>query len=214
MLLPYTSTYGLRLLAPLFPDMLWRHATDERVAYLTFDDGPTQEMTGALLDLLARYDARATFFLLGAQARAHPELVRALVDGGHALGNHTWAHPDAWRTPARQVLAELDRTTAFLEDLVQQPVRFMRPPYGHFTGTMRRWCREQGQCLVMWDVMPGDFLAGVTARYIEHFVRRALRPGSVVVLHDNPIAVDAALPALRALLPALTAEGWRFEALS
>jgi peptidoglycan/xylan/chitin deacetylase (PgdA/CDA1 family) len=210
---PYLATHGLRPFQRFFPDMLWRVDTDERVAYLTFDDGPTPEVTPELLDLLEAFDARATCFLVGSNAEAHPDLVRRLHRAGHRIGNHTYTHPDPWSTPARRVRKELSRTTMKLESITGAPVRAMRPPYGHPTGPVRTWCAERSQRMVMWDVMPGDFLEGMTASSISSFVIRHVRPGSVIVLHDNPICEQVTPAALRTILQTLGRKGWRFEAL-
>jgi peptidoglycan/xylan/chitin deacetylase (PgdA/CDA1 family) len=210
---PYAATHGLRPIQRFFPDMLWRVDTSERVAYLTFDDGPTPEMTSDLLDTLAAYNAQATCFLIGHHADAHPHLVRDLHDAGHAIGNHTYTHPDAWTTPQRDVRLQLSNTTMLLEDLIGAPVDVMRPPYGTFTGAMRTWCAERQQRMVMWDVMPGDFLSSATASRVARFVIRTVRPGSVIVLHDNPICQHVTPPALQTILETLTAEGWAFRAL-
>jgi peptidoglycan/xylan/chitin deacetylase (PgdA/CDA1 family) len=197
----------------LFPDLVYRIPTQERVLYLTFDDGPTRELTAPLLDLLARFEAPATFFLIGAHAVAHPHLVRATVQAGHTIGNHSYTHPDPWHTPSATLLAELERTTGVLEDLIAQPLRWMRPPYGRLTWPLRHWCRTRRQHLTLWDVVPGDWLPRVTTRRIEQFVLRHVRPGSIVVLHDNPRTADKLPAALHTLLTILHAEGWRFAAL-
>ena len=100
-----------------------------------------------------------------------------------------------------------------LEDLLARPVRWMRPPYGRFTGAMRRWCQLRRQRCTMWDVGPGDYLPGATAGAIEGRILRAVRPGSIIVLHDNPRA-DAIVPeALAAVLARLRDAGWTFRAL-
>ena len=202
-----------RLLQRFYPDLLWRVPTRRRVAYLTFDDGPTPELSGHLLDLLARYEAKATFFLVGSRAERDAGLVRATVEGGHAVGNHTYTHPDAWRAPRAQVLRELERTTTLLEEQTQAPVRWMRPPYGRFTHAMRSWSLARRQRLTMWDLMPGDFLPGATSGTIYRRVHADVRPGSVIVLHDNPRAAPATPAALADLLADLTADGWSLEAL-
>lgn len=214
-LVPPLATHGARALASFFPDLVWRAPAEDgaRVTYLTFDDGPTPSMTRGLLDRLAAYDARATFFLIGDHAKRHPELVRALVAAGHTIGNHTFTHPYPWQTPAAELQAQLDRTTRLLQDLAGRRIRYVRPPYGQINGAIRTWCAERDHRAVMWDVMPGDFLPRVDRAYVERHVLRHVRPGSVIVLHDNPIVADATPDALETILQALSADGWRFEAL-
>lgn len=207
------GTHLPRGLARLFPDVLWRRPGPERIAYFTFDDGPTPALTAPLLDTLARFEAKASFFLLGEQSARYPALVRAIDDGGHTIGNHTYSHPDAWNTPAALVRDELERTTTLLEDQLQRPLQWMRPPYGRFTRAMRRWCRQHGQRCTMWDLGPGDYLASATPQKIEQRILRAVRPGSIIVLHDNPKSSEVTPQALASCLHRLREEGWRFAAL-
>ncbi len=202
-----------RLVARYYPDLLWRVPTTERVAYFTFDDGPTPSMTAPLLEVLARFEAVATFFLLGEQAALDPGLVRAIDAAGHTVGNHTYSHPNTWRTSDAAVLDELERTTDLLEGLVEAPVRWMRPPFGRFTRAMRAWCQERDQRCTMWDIGPGDFLRSATRHRIERRILRAVRPGSIIVLHDNPKARAVTPPALASVLAHLRDDGWRFAAL-
>lgn len=212
-LIPYLTTYGLRPVRRFFPDMLWRVDAAAKTAYLTFDDGPTTELTDDILDLLARYDAHSTHFLVGKNAAKYPGRVRAIVSGGHRLGNHTFTHLPPWSTPTEKLLSELNRTTACLEEISGTRIRAMRPPYGQPTGPLRKWCANHNQRIVMWDVMPGDFLPTATASNVSSFVIRHVRPGSVIVLHDNPICEHVTLPALKTILETLTAEGWAFDPL-
>lgn len=214
-LIPPIATHGARFMARWLPDALWRGPTDadQKVAYLTFDDGPTPSLTRPLLDQLAAYDAKATFFLIGGHAEMHPDLVRAIVRGGHTIGNHTYTHPYPWRTPAARLQAQLDRTSKLLADQIGQPIRYVRPPYGQLNGAIQTWCAARTHRPVMWDVMPGDFLLHIGPSYVERFVQRRIRPGSIIVLHDNPIVEDTTPPALDTLLRSLSADGWRFEAL-
>lgn len=207
------GTHLPRRAARYFPDLLWRVPAASRVAYFTFDDGPTSTVTTPLLDTLARFDAPATFFLVGRQAERDPGLVHAIAQGGHTIGNHTYSHADAWNTSATQVLGELERTTGILEGLVQRPVRWMRPPYGRFTRAMRRWCQLRRQRCTMWDVGPGDYLASATQQHIERRILGAVRPGSIIVLHDNPKTHQITPPALSTVLTRLRDDGWRFAAL-
>ena len=211
---PYLATLFPRLAGGLFPDLLWHLPADEgeRILHLTFDDGPTETMTDPILRVLDRFDAQATCFLVGAQAEEDPERVRRIRDAGHTVGNHTFTHPDPWRTPDDVLVDELERTTEVLQSLTDRPVKHLRPPYGRFTRAMRRWARDHAQQVVMWDVMPGDFLGHATQPSVERHVLRYARSGSVVVLHDNPIA-PMTPAALETILRRLSAKGWQFKAL-
>ena len=202
-----------RAAARLFPDLLWRRPDGTRTLYLTFDDGPCPHSTAATLDLLDRHDVRATFFMIGEHARRDPALVRAVRAGGHGVGQHTDTHPDAWRTSAATVEAELVRATATLEDLTGEAVRWMRPPYGHFTPAMRRWCAGRDQRIVMWDVMPGDFLPRTTTADVLRRTLALARPGSILVLHEGNHARTVTPAALGRLLPRLLDAGYRFGTL-
>lgn len=213
LLVPYLATHALRPFQRFFPDMLWRVDAQARTAYLTFDDGPTAELTDDLLDLMVQYDAQATHFLLGRHAEAHPERVRALVAAGHRIGNHTYTHVDPWSVPTEKLQQEVVRTTQVLENLTDGPIRALRPPYGHPTGDLRSWCAEKNQRMVMWDVMPGDYLETAAPARVARFVTAYIRPGSVIVLHDNPICADVTPAALETILSTLTAEGWTFDPL-
>ena len=212
-LIPYLATHGLRPFHRFVPDLLWRVEAAAKTAYLTFDDGPTEELTDDLLDLLAQYDAQATHFLVGQNADRHPGRARAIARAGHLVGNHTYTHVDPWSVPHEQLQSEVARTTRRLQSLTQTRLRALRPPYGHPTGHLRRWCAERNQRMVMWDVMPGDYLKTATAGRVARFVNRHVRPGSVIVLHDNPVCEGITLPALTRILETLSAEGWSFDAL-
>jgi len=209
------GTHVPRWSAQFFPDLLWRIPTRERVAYITFDDGPSEHGTSALLDVLTRFEAKASFFLLGREAQRHPALVRALADAGHTIGNHSYSHPNAWSfgTSDTTVLRELERATGVLQDIIQQPVQWMRPPYGRFTQAMRRWCQVRRQRCTMWDVGPGDFLPSARQKEVVQRVLGLTRPGSIIVLHDNPKTQDMVPKALSAILQSLRDDGWRFAAL-
>lgn len=208
------GTHLPRSAASLFPDVLWRMPAEERTAYLTFDDGPNPNITHRILDILDRYEAKGTFFLLGSKAEKNPGLVRSLVEAGHTIGNHTYAHPDAWRSSKATLVREMGRATKVVEDLTGRPIRYMRPPYGHFTPTMRTWCAERRQRLTMWDLAPGDYLESVSQEAVEKHVTEYIQGGSIVVLHDNPRCAEKTPDALEGILQRLTADGWRFDGLS
>jgi peptidoglycan/xylan/chitin deacetylase (PgdA/CDA1 family) len=209
--------HGLPALAgPLLPGVVARGprraADGAPLLYLTFDDGPAED-TPALLGHLAAHGAPALFFFLGERAARHPEVVRAAVGAGHRVGAHGWTHADPWRTPGAELLAGFERACALMEDLTGVSVRDVRPPYGHLTPALRRWGRATGRRVVLWDLMPGDFVASASPDVVARRVVRKARPGSVVVLHEGAAVRGIAADALGLSLPALRARGFRPAAL-
>ncbi len=202
-----------RLIAPWVPAALWRVPTAERVAYLTFDDGPSATLTYPLLRMLEAADAKATFLLVGRSVQQYPERARAIARAGHTIGNHTLTHPSPWRTPAAEITRELALTNHIIANITGTKPALIRPPYGQLTPTMLQFAQAHGQRCLMWDLAPADFLSWIDANRVRHHVLRFIRPGSIIVLHDNPIAADAVLPVLPPLLRDMRREGWRFEAL-
>jgi peptidoglycan-N-acetylglucosamine deacetylase len=157
---------------------------------LTFDDGPNDPYTYQLLELLDRYQVRATFFLIGSFVRRRPEIARALLRAGHLLGNHTMTHPSLlWERPAR-VREELAGCNAAIEDATGETVRWFRPPFGARRRDVLRTARELGLIPVMWNAWGHDWDAvqphEVTARVQEGIYRnQRLHSSSNVLLHDG-----------------------------
>lgn len=158
---------------------------------LTFDDGPNEPWTSKLLDVLARADVRATFFLIGKYVRQRPDLVREIRDAGHLIGNHTVTHPWLMVESPRKVREELAGCNAALEDVLGEPVRFFRPPHGSRRPDVLRAARDLGLTPVMWNAMGYDWRINVTAGDIAaHLDRGIVRNqrrgrGSNLLLHDG-----------------------------
>ena len=157
---------------------------------LTYDDGPNDAATMQLLDVLARHNVRATFFMIGRFVRQRPEIVRAVHVAGHLVGNHTMTHPWlAWQ-PDRIIREELRGCNETLEDVLGTPVRYMRPPHGARRPAVFRAARELGLTLVQWNVMGNDWApigAEGVLRKVQHGLHgaRARGRGANVLLHDG-----------------------------
>jgi peptidoglycan/xylan/chitin deacetylase (PgdA/CDA1 family) len=167
---------------------------DDQTVALTFDDGPHPEWTPRILDALARHGARATFFVIGARAAAHPDIVRRLAAEGHAIGHHSWSHSEPATTPARVLLDENRRTRKFLEDLLERPTPLFRPPHGELTPLKLLGAWAQRNVVVLWNRDPKDYQMTAAAELEAAFVARPLKAGDVVLLHDNRAHTAAALP--------------------
>ena len=189
-----------------------RDASGRPLLYVTVDDGPDDAGTPLWLDALDDLGAGAVFFLSAERARAMPRRVRQIVAAGHRVGSHGDAHRSGWRRRPAEVRADFDRAERTLEDLAGAAVRDVRPPYGRVTPALVRWAREGGRRIVLWDVMPGDFVPTLGPDALARAVVADARPGSVVALHDGPPA-GRAVAALGRALPTLGAAGWRFPVL-
>jgi peptidoglycan/xylan/chitin deacetylase (PgdA/CDA1 family) len=178
---------------------------------LTFDDGPHPRWTRSVLDLLAARGARATFFVVGWKAEKYPDVVRAIVGAGHSVGLHSYAHDRlfALRGP-RRVREDLERGIAVLEKITGRRPALFRPPIGHTNPTIARVADALDLTVVGWTVAGRDGLASARSRDVVARVRRDLRDGAIVLLHDSPERGDrepAALAALPAILDAIAAQG-------
>jgi peptidoglycan/xylan/chitin deacetylase (PgdA/CDA1 family) len=187
-------------------------ATSRAVA-LTFDDGPHPEHTSAVLDRLAAHGVRATFFVVGARAEAHPALVARIVAEGHALGHHSWSHGRAEETAPAALVAEARRTEALLARLTGRRPRLFRPPFGAVGVAKLVGLWRAGQAVALWNQDPKDFAQGDLAPIRRWVADAPLAGGDIVLLHDvfahAAPAVDAVVDRVRALgLGFATLEEW------
>jgi len=151
---------------------------------LTFDDGPTEQFTAHVLDLLAAASVPATFFVIGALAERHPDLVRRAHDAGHEIGNHSYDHISAAVTDAESVRAGVLRGSDVVEKLIGARPRWFRPPRGEITSATLLAVREAGLDLALWSVHRGDAPDDDSAGVARH-LQTAQHPGAVVDLHDG-----------------------------
>ncbi len=211
------GAYGPIVARHVLRSLRWRGpVTDEDIVYITFDDGPTSELTPAILETLSRYSAEATFFFLGRQVDAFPEHARSVRDAGHAVGLHGYQHYDAWRISSTTAIDDVENGCRSVADLLGEDPDLYRPPYGHLTPALYRWAVDNGMDIVMWGVMPGDYLGNVDAKRIASRAVRRKRRGSIIVLHDshNQTVQKYTVPALELILRHLRESGWRSESLS
>ncbi len=178
-----------------------------KVVYLTFDDGPDRRYTPAILSILAKHKARATFFMIGSQAKANPALVRQVRAQGHTIGNHTYSHPWLTKVSAARVAAELRST-----DAVLGRTTCMRPPGGFVNGTVRTVAAAANKRVVMWGIDTSDWSRPGAAR-IAGSVMRGSQAGSIVLMHDGGGPRAQTVSALPNVLSQLSRKGYRFEPL-
>ncbi len=166
------------ILQSLFPSLIWRIPNAENKIFLTFDDGPDPEATPRILDLLAEYNAKATFFCLGRQVEKYPAIFDRIKNEGHAVGNHTYSHLSGWTTGNKKYFEDIERADRIIGS------KLFRPPYGRIRPSQIKVLKEKYK-IVMWDVMSGDYDERQTPERIAKRVQNLLQPGSVVVWHDK-----------------------------
>jgi peptidoglycan-N-acetylglucosamine deacetylase len=164
--------------------LIWSVPTAAPLAALTFDDGPDPELTPAILAVLHRYGVQATFNVVGYSAMRHPDLIRALLDAGHELGNHTWTHQDLALQSPDATWRQLDRGLAAIQRTAGVRPRFFRPPRGELTGTALQAAARLGHDILLWSVTRGPGGVG-TPRAVADHLATSVEPGDVVGLHDG-----------------------------
>lgn len=195
------------LISRLFPKLCFRMpAGGAPVVYLTFDDGPHPEATGFVLDILARYGALGTFFTVGENVSRYPQVMERIRQEGHATGHHTDRHLNARRVPLPEYLVDVETGAA------KNPSVYFRPPYGKLTLATYRALKNRYR-VVLWDVLSEDYDERYTAEQCIEKVMRQVRPGSIVVLHDNPKGLDKLKTILPELLERLKNKGYGFGRL-
>ena len=177
----------------LFPRFTWSKAADRQI-YLTFDDGPTPEITDFVLECLSEYEAKATFFCIGKNVEENPSIIQRILAGGHSIGNHTMNHSNAWKMDYTAYQADVIKCQEVFNELQIKSIGF-RPPYGRIT---RKMYREMDR-VILWNVLTGDYNATLSSSEIIESVLPLLKPGAIVVMHDSV----KAFPRLQAILPAI-----------
>lgn len=167
---------------------------------LTFDDGPSAVTTPRILEILARYKARATFFVTGVNAERYPQIMRAISKQGHEIGNHTYCHFDLLRTDYSALEWQISAAQNAIARIVGFGPKIFRPPYSRINETVKKALQAKGLKVVMWSVSPADYDEPSPAKIAE-YVLSNIRPGSIVVLHDyrwqTVLALERILEGLR-----------------
>ncbi|MCQ3812122.1 MAG: polysaccharide deacetylase family protein [Acidimicrobiia bacterium] len=177
--------------------------------YLTFDDGPHPVYTPQVLDVLARYGARATFFVVGSLAESYPGTTQRIIDEGHTIGNHTWNHEALGGLTREEFDETVGRTQALLG---HRGTACLRPPYASMDEFTRDWAAAHGLAVVTWDTSPQDWLQISAQDVAQHLVDYA-RDGVVMLLHDGGGDRSHTVLGLDMALRELSDRGYRFEPL-
>lgn len=210
-----------RFLRWLYPHAIWRMDPSVKAVYLTFDDGPIPEATPYVLDTLAKYGIKATFFMVGDNIRKYPELFQRVVEEGHHVGNHTYNHIGGFRWLSRNYLRNTKKAQELIEDMLHIPRnpdtlgrgQLFRPPHGWMRPLQYRVIRRKGYRIVMWDLVTRDYSKRLTAEEVLDNVKKFARNGSIITFHDSLRSIDKLHRILPAALEWLIAQGYEFRLL-
>lgn len=179
-----------RLLRMMYPSFIWRFPSDGDGFFLTFDDGPTPEITPWVLDRLDEYGAKGTFFCLGKNVDMYPDIYQEILCRGHSVGNHTYSHQKGWNMSAADYLIDIDTAA----DLIDS--NLFRPPYFRITRLQERLVSEKYKC-VAWSILARDYNSALSPRQCADNVIKHIEPGEIAVMHDSVKCfgrVESALP--------------------
>ncbi len=190
----------------LFPNFYWKAPTDEKILYLTFDDGPIPEVTPWVLEQLKPYHAKGTFFCVGDNVRKHPEVFEQVLAEGHAIGNHTYNHVNGWGTDNIKYFHNVRNCARLVKS------DLFRPPYGRLMPKQAQFLQRHYK-IIMWDVLSGDFDPEISKDKCLHNVISKARKGSIIVFHDSIKAFEKLQYVLPKVLKHFHAEGYQFRAL-
>lgn len=196
-----------RLYRLLFPGAIWRimpELEDEKNIYLTLDDGPIPETTPWVLDLLDKYNIKATFFCVGDNVRKYPELYQEVIRRGHHVGNHTFNHVQGISMLTRNFLANANKAAKYIDSPL------FRPPHGHMR-LPQTLMLSRNYKIVMWDVVTRDYSKHMAPGDVFENVKKFVRNGSIVVFHDSLKAQKNMMEALPKSIEWLLSEGYKFK---
>lgn len=157
--------------------------TKERVVAITFDDGPS-EFTPEILKLLAKYDAKASFFCIGKQVEKHPEILHAIFEQGHSIGNHSYTHSKVGFQSVAGNIREIQQADKAIEKVIGEKSRYFRPPFGVTNPNIMRALRKTKHQVIGWNVRSLDTLKHDEINIFNR-IKRQLTPGSIILLHDT-----------------------------
>lgn len=195
-----------KFLKPISSHLVWSIEPHQKEVYLTFDDGPHPEITPWVLEELEKYNAKATFFLVGENASKYPEVVQSIIDHGHHIGNHTYNHIKGWTTSAYKYY----KNTLKCEDLFRSSL--FRPPYGRITRAQHKRLSKKYK-IIMWSVLSGDYDRKLSSKKIIKGVVDNTVPGSVIVFHDSEKAEKNLKNSLPQVLMHLSKKGFVSKAI-
>lgn len=200
------------ILRSIYPSLTWKVETNEKVIYLTFDDGPIPEVTPFVLNTLQQYNAKATFFCIGHNIQKHPEIFQQVNEAGHSIGNHTFHHLKGWKTEDSLYLQDTHACREIISQYLPDTKLLFRPPYGRIKRSQIISLKKEYQ-IIMWSTLSQDYRKDISPKECLQNTINATQNGSIVLFHDSLKAQQNMSFALPEFLEHFTEKGFSFRAL-
>lgn len=187
--------------------IIWHLPEGKKRIFITFDDGPIPEITTEIINILNKYQIKATFFCVGENVLKHPEIYQDIIKNGHSTGNHTYNHLNGWKTSKDIYLENIKKSKLFINS------NLFRPPYGKITISQANEIKEN-YYTILWSVLSGDFDKNITKEQCLQNVIKNTVDGSIIVFHDSIKAKERVLYALPEFIEHFQKQGFTFEAIT
>lgn len=200
-----------KLITKALPNLVWQLPTKEKVIYLTFDDGPTPEVTDWTLDTLKTYNAKATFFCIGDNIEKYPEVFNRIHEEQHAIGNHTFNHLKGWKTKTKSYIENTIQAQQSIDKHAVKNTYLFRPPHGRIKPKQAKKLQELGYNIIMWNVLSKDWDKNISEEKCLENVIANTSSGDIVVFHDSIKASRNMQYALPRVLEHFSKKGFMFK---
>jgi len=198
-------------LRAIYPNCIWRKPANEKVIYISFDDGPHPCATPFVLEQLNKYNAKATFFCIGNNVLSYPNIYESILHHGHAVGNHTYDHLNGWKVGTDDYINNIKSAGNLIAS------NLFRPPYGRIKRCQIKSIKSDAslpQQIIMWDVLSKDYDASISAEKCYENVIKNVSSGSIIVYHDSNKAKENILNSLEKTIETLKSKGFNFEKIA
>lgn len=221
--MPFYPIKTPSLIQKIFKNYVWSFSDSknlEKTIFLTFDDGPTPEITEWTLNELKKYNAKATFFCIGKNVVNHPSIFQKIIDEGHSLGNHTHNHLNGWKNSNTTYLKNIEEAEETFQKLnntklkIQNLKLLFRPPYGKIKPSQAKKILNKGYKIIMWDVLSADFDQKISEKECLNNIIKNTEKGSIIVFHDSKKAEKNLKYALPKVLEYFTEKGYEFKCIA
>ncbi len=195
-----------------FPSLISKISKPGKNIYLSFDDGPHDDISKWILQELDKYQAKATFFFTGKNMLAYPQIVMEIKKKGHAIGNHTFSHMKGWKVTSKKYLNEIEKTDKLLQKAGIKE-RLFRPPFGKIPPHKIKEIAKTHQ-IIMWSYLTGDYDKFLNADKVAEKLIKKTKPGHILVFHENEKSFSNLQILLPRILKGLSSKGYKFEKIS